>query len=103
MLMALPRELIIANALLPAFKSYKINLIGAPGAPRFAKDLERTSWGILTTNIEGLLRPTFDDLRKFAQDDSLSKYEKIGFPASYRQGKEEFIFQSIVANLPLLN
>ena len=46
---------------------------------------------------------TFDDLRKFAQDDSLSKYEKIGSPDSYRQGKEEFIFQSIVANLPLLN
>jgi hypothetical protein len=46
---------------------------------------------------------TYDDFRKLAQDDSLSKYEKISFPDSYRQGKEEFIFQSIVANLPLLN
>jgi hypothetical protein len=46
---------------------------------------------------------TFDDMRKSAQDNSLSKYEKIGFPNSYRQGKEEFIFESIVANLPLLN
>ncbi len=47
--------------------------------------------------------PTFDDYRKMALDPSLSKYEKIGGPDSYRQGKEEFIFQSIVANLPLLN
>lgn len=46
---------------------------------------------------------TFDDFRKMAQDDSLSAYQKIGFPDSYRQGKEEIIFQSIVANLPLLN
>jgi hypothetical protein len=46
---------------------------------------------------------TFDDFRKRAQDDSLSKYEKIGMPDSYRHGKEEIIFQNIVANLPLLN
>jgi len=46
---------------------------------------------------------TFDDFRKRAQDDSLSKYEKIGFPDSYRQKKEEIIFRNIVANLPLLN
>ncbi len=46
---------------------------------------------------------TFDDMRKSAQDNSLSKYEKIGFPDSYRQGKEELIFKSIAANLPLLN
>jgi len=44
----------------------------------------------------------FDDLRRRARDDSLSKYEKIGCPDSYRQGKEEMIFQSIVANLPML-
>jgi hypothetical protein len=46
---------------------------------------------------------TFDDFRKRAKDDSLSKYEKIGMPDSYRRGKEEIIFQNIVANLPLLN
>jgi hypothetical protein len=46
---------------------------------------------------------TFDDMRKSAKDNSLSKYEKIGFPNSYRQEKEELIFESIVANLPLLN
>ncbi len=46
---------------------------------------------------------TFDDFRRLAQDDSLNKYDKIGIPESYRQGKEELIFASIVANLPLLN
>lgn len=46
---------------------------------------------------------TFDDFRKRAKDDSLSKYEKIGMPDSYRRGKEEVIFRNIVANLPLLN
>ncbi|MGA7243271.1 MAG: hypothetical protein WBX19_08820 [Terracidiphilus sp.] len=46
---------------------------------------------------------TFDDMRKMAQDDSLSRYEKIGFPDSYRQGKEEIILRNIVANLPLLS
>lgn len=45
---------------------------------------------------------TFDDFRRMAQDESLSKYEKIGFPDSYREGKEGLIFQNIVANLPLL-
>lgn len=47
--------------------------------------------------------PTFDDFRKLAQDPALSKYEKIGFPDSYRLGKERSVFQSIVDNLPLLN
>jgi hypothetical protein len=46
---------------------------------------------------------TFDDLRRTALDESLSRYEKIGCPDSYREGKEGLIFQSIVANLPLLN
>lgn len=46
---------------------------------------------------------TFEDFRKAATDDSLSRYEKIGFPDSYREGKEELIFQSIRAHLPLLD
>ncbi|MGO8818885.1 MAG: SAM-dependent methyltransferase [Terriglobia bacterium] len=46
---------------------------------------------------------TFDDMRRMAKDESLSQYEKIGFPDSYRKGKEELIFQSILSNLPLLN
>lgn len=42
---------------------------------------------------------TFDDFRKLAKDDSLSNYEKIGFPNSYRDGKEELIFQDITRKL----
>lgn len=45
---------------------------------------------------------SFDDFRRMAKDDSLSRYEKIGFPDSYRKGKEKFIFQDIIEKLPLL-
>jgi hypothetical protein len=48
-------------------------------------------------------KTTFDDFQKMAKDASLSKYEKIDTPNCYRQGKEELIFKSIVANLRLLN
>lgn len=45
----------------------------------------------------------FEDFRRMALDPSLSKYEKIGFPDSYREGKEEAIFHDIVAKLPPLS
>jgi len=45
---------------------------------------------------------TFDGFKKLAQDASLSHYEKIGFPNSYRAGKEEAIFADIVQKLPAL-
>lgn len=45
---------------------------------------------------------TFDDFRRMAKDDSLSRHEKIGFPDSYREGKEEAIFADILAKLPSL-
>jgi SAM-dependent methyltransferase len=45
----------------------------------------------------------FDDFRRMALDPELSKYEKIGFPDSYRQGKEDAIFQDIVSKLPPLD
>ena len=38
-----------------------------------------------------------------AQDQSLSIYEKIGFPNSYREGKESAIFADIVRKLPALD
>ncbi len=41
----------------------------------------------------------FDDFRRFAQDESMSKYERIGFPDSYRQGHEAAIFADIRAKL----
>ncbi len=41
----------------------------------------------------------FEDFRRFAQDASLSKYERIGFPDSYREGKEAAIFADIRTKL----
>ena len=45
---------------------------------------------------------TFDDFRRLATDPSLSPYEKIGFPDSYREGYEPAIFADIEAKLPPL-
>lgn len=45
---------------------------------------------------------SFEHFKQMAEDDSLSCYEKIGFPNSYRQNKEKFIFIDIVHKLPLL-
>jgi len=41
----------------------------------------------------------FDAFRALANDPSLSRHEKVGFPDSYRQGKEEAIFRDVVAKL----
>ena len=46
---------------------------------------------------------TFDDFRRMAADKSLSPYEKIGFPNSYREGKEQAIWSDILAKLPGLS
>jgi cyclopropane fatty-acyl-phospholipid synthase-like methyltransferase len=45
----------------------------------------------------------FEDFRRLALDESLSRYEKIGFPDDYRAGAEEAIFADIVAKLPALS
>ncbi|MCK9353820.1 MAG: class I SAM-dependent methyltransferase [Gallionella sp.] len=44
----------------------------------------------------------FEDFRRLAKDETLSKYERIGFPDAYRSGKEECIFQDILSKLTLL-
>jgi hypothetical protein len=44
----------------------------------------------------------FEDFKKLAKDESLSKYEKIGFPDAYRSGKEAAIFEDILSKLPAL-
>jgi 2-polyprenyl-3-methyl-5-hydroxy-6-metoxy-1,4-benzoquinol methylase len=46
---------------------------------------------------------TFDDFKRRAGNESLSAYEKIGFPNSYREGKEELIFQDITSKLSNLS
>ncbi len=45
----------------------------------------------------------FEDFRRFAQDKTLSKFERIGFPDSYRQGHEENILADIRTKLTLLD
>ena len=45
---------------------------------------------------------TFEGFRQLAQDNSLSRYEKIGFPDAYREGKEENIFRDIMQKLSKL-
>lgn len=45
----------------------------------------------------------FDDFKRLAQDGSLSKYERIGFPDEYRKDKEEIIFTDILSKLSNLD
>lgn len=46
---------------------------------------------------------TYDGFRELALDESLSSYEKIGFPDSYRDGAEPTIVADIVGKLPALS
>jgi cyclopropane fatty-acyl-phospholipid synthase-like methyltransferase len=52
-------------------------------------------------DLERFADLTFDDFRRMAGDDSLSQYEKIGFPDEYRADAEEGIFRDIAAKLEL--
>lgn len=45
----------------------------------------------------------FNGFKKLATDKNLSKYEKIGFPNSYREGYEDLIFNDILRKLDNLN
>ena len=54
------------------------------------------------SDLERFSNLTFADFRKLANDNSLSPYEKIGFPNEYRAGKEEQIFADILGKLPTL-
>ncbi|MCL6261234.1 class I SAM-dependent methyltransferase [Aquiflexum sp. TKW24L] len=42
---------------------------------------------------------TFEDFKKLAKDDSLSQYQKVGFPDAYRENKEHIIFEDIINKL----
>ena len=44
----------------------------------------------------------FDDFRRMAADPTLSRYEKIGFPDTYRSGRESQIHEDIVVKVPAL-
>jgi hypothetical protein len=45
---------------------------------------------------------TFEDFKKLATDETLTPYEKVGFPIAYREQKENLIFQDICRKLPNL-
>ncbi len=51
------------------------------------------------SDTDRFLKLGFDDFAKMAGDDSLSRYEKIGFPDSYRDGKEGVIFEDILSKM----
>jgi 2-polyprenyl-3-methyl-5-hydroxy-6-metoxy-1,4-benzoquinol methylase len=53
-------------------------------------------------DLERFAKLGFEDFRRLAADQSLSLYEKIGFPDSYRAGKEPLIFADILHKLPSL-
>lgn len=44
---------------------------------------------------------SYDDFKTLAKDDSLSVYQKIGFPDSYRKDKEQYIFNDIVEKMQM--
>jgi len=46
---------------------------------------------------------SFEDFRRLAQDSTLSKYERIGFPDNYRAGRESAIFTDIRSKLSHLD
>lgn len=54
-------------------------------------------------NTKSFANIGFEDFRRFAQDKTLSKFERIGFPDSYRKGHEENIFADIRIKLTLLD
>ncbi len=53
-----------------------------------------------TEDLSRFAKLGFEDFRRLAADHSLTPYEKIGFPNSYRAGKEPQIFADILAKLP---
>jgi len=48
-----------------------------------------------TNNYSQFANLTFNDFREMAKDQNLSRHEKVGFPDSYRDGKEKAIFQDM--------
>ncbi len=56
-----------------------------------------------TDDYSKFVNLTFDDFRKLAKDPTLSRHEKVGFPDSYREGKEEDIFRDMCGKLSKLS
>ncbi|MBX7100009.1 MAG: class I SAM-dependent methyltransferase [Myxococcaceae bacterium] len=54
-------------------------------------------------DLERFKNLTYEGFRALAKDPSLTANEKIGFPESYRGGKERAIFEDLLAKLPALS
>lgn len=54
-------------------------------------------------NFNRFAKLSFNDFKGLARDETLSKYERIGFPDSYREGHEENIFSDIISKLTNLH
>jgi len=54
-------------------------------------------------NYDRFKNLTYDSFREMAKDPTMSEYEKVGFPDSYREGKGTAIFEDILAKLPRLH
>lgn len=54
-------------------------------------------------NLEKFKHLSFEGFRELAKDENLSPHEKIGFPDSYRDGKEQIIFNDIKSKMPNLS
>jgi 2-polyprenyl-3-methyl-5-hydroxy-6-metoxy-1,4-benzoquinol methylase len=57
----------------------------------------------LKKDISRFSKLTYDDFKRLATDESLSPYQRIGFPDAYRAGYEPAIVQDIIAKVPPLN
>jgi hypothetical protein len=55
-----------------------------------------------TEDFSRFERLSYEDFRRLAVDESLSRHERVGFPNSYREGREAAIFADITAKLPAL-
>lgn len=66
-----------------------LNMPGPP-EPRTAEDVSR---------FEDL---SYEDFRRMAQDRNLTGHEKVGFPRSYRAGKEQAILEDMIGKAPAL-
>lgn len=42
---------------------------------------------------------TYNDFRRMARDEKLSRHEKVGFPNDYREGRESDIFADVISKL----
>jgi hypothetical protein len=56
----------------------------------------------LKKDMSRFAKLNYDDFKRLAADESLSPYQRIGFPDSYREGFEPAIVQDIIAKMPPL-